>query len=594
MADREQTQTTENKIEGKSENRENIKESKTARTAKSGKISFHRSIRTRIAVLISIAILLSAGTLIILSVYLFGDEIDRTADALLTTTCKAETGELNSRFIQIENSMNTIRAYASIGNIHTLTIHNAAYIQYNSKVEELFENVVSTNTDILTYYFRYNIEEFSSTAGFFKVDTEGDGHFISREPDDISLYDKDDVEHVGWYYAPIEAGTGVWMEPYWNANIEIMMISYVVPIYDHSGNLIAIAGIDMKLDAITDMVKDIKVYDTGYAFLTSASGSVIYHPDLETGEAFGATQEASIDIGSIINEGTGTDQSYEFTYRGELRRLAFYVFENGMRFAISVPVSEIQSGTDSTFRIMVILALLEVVIFALFTVVFVRCMMRPLFELTEAARKIEQGELETELPEETDDEVGILTRAIGAMVEKLRNQISGLTSMAYRDALTGVRNKAAYEMAASRLNNSGKRFAVIIFDVNDLKKVNDIYGHVKGDAYIQRACGLICRVFSHSPVFRYGGDEFVATLEGENVDDYDMYMSEFIVQMEKMTVQAREKWQRMSIAKGMAMYDPDVDEYVENPSEMLFKKADALMYEDKKKMKSMRPADYWD
>lgn len=93
--------------------------------------------------------------------------------------------------------------------------------------------------------------------------------------------------------------------------------------------------------------------------------------------------------------------------------------------------------------------------------------------------------------------------------------------MATVDSLTGIKNKHAYAQWEEKINariQSGDQepFAVVVCDVNNLKAVNDLYGHKEGDAYIKRACARICGVFSHSPVFRIGGDEFVAILSGED------------------------------------------------------------------------------
>ena len=62
-------------------------------------------------------------------------------------------------------------------------------------------------------------------------------------------------------------------------------------------------------------------------------------------------------------------------------------------------------------------------------------------------------------------------------------------------------------------------FALVILDVNDLKKVNDIQGHKAGDQYIRNACKLICGNFKRSPVFRIGGDEYAVVVDG---DDYQI------------------------------------------------------------------------
>ena len=96
--------------------------------------------------------------------------------------------------------------------------------------------------------------------------------------------------------------------------------------------------------------------------------------------------------------------------------------------------------------------------------------------------------------------------------------------MASRDPLTGVKNKLAYAEAEAKINTEitdgiCDPFAIAICDINGLKEINDSLGHTAGDQYIRDACGIICRIFSHSPVFRIGGDEFCVILRG---GDYEV------------------------------------------------------------------------
>ena len=95
-----------------------------------------------------------------------------------------------------------------------------------------------------------------------------------------------------------------------------------------------------------------------------------------------------------------------------------------------------------------------------------------------------------------------------------------------RDPLTNVNNRIAYENKIKNIqaeinNNIYQHFAIAMFDVNNLKLVNDNNGHDAGDEYLNRACHLICNIFKHSPVFRIGGDEFVAILTGDDYDNYE-------------------------------------------------------------------------
>ena len=90
-----------------------------------------------------------------------------------------------------------------------------------------------------------------------------------------------------------------------------------------------------------------------------------------------------------------------------------------------------------------------------------------------------------------------------------------LMEMTETDALTRVKNRTAYELAVAKYDHKIKNSTIdelglAVFDINNLKMINDNLGHELGDEYIKNCCKLICTVFKHSPVFRIGGDEFVA------------------------------------------------------------------------------------
>ena len=92
------------------------------------------------------------------------------------------------------------------------------------------------------------------------------------------------------------------------------------------------------------------------------------------------------------------------------------------------------------------------------------------------------------------------------------------------DALTGVKNKHAYVEKTGAIDQqiaegTQPPFALVVFDVNDLKKINDTAGHQAGDQCLRNACSIICDIFKHSPVFRIGGDEFSAILSGQDFEN---------------------------------------------------------------------------
>lgn len=155
--------------------------------------------------------------------------------------------------------------------------------------------------------------------------------------------------------------------------------------------------------------------------------------------------------------------------------------------------------------------------------------------------------------------------------------------LARRDELTGTRNKTAYfelEESVQKSIESGMEepfFAIAIFDINDLKKVNDEEGHKAGDDYIKSAAKLICDTFDHSPVFRIGGDEFVIFMQGDDYNDRDDLMLRFHEQILENILNGHGP----IIASGMAEFIAGSDKSVS----AVFERADDNMYNDKRDLK---------
>ena len=166
-----------------------------------------------------------------------------------------------------------------------------------------------------------------------------------------------------------------------------------------------------------------------------------------------------------------------------------------------------------------------------------------------------------------------------------REQVDIESAFARKDALTGIRNRNAYEEELKRLTwqlHEGKtKFGFAVVDVNFLKRINDTYGHECGNITLKECCNLVCQVFKHSPVFRIGGDEFVVILENEDYDNIKNLVAEFNAGLDK---EADMPWKQVSAAIGYALYNPDRDDCVEN----VFRRADKAMYKRKREMKALR------
>ncbi|HBZ53152.1 MAG TPA: hypothetical protein DEO82_05205 [Eubacterium sp.] len=175
------------------------------------------------------------------------------------------------------------------------------------------------------------------------------------------------------------------------------------------------------------------------------------------------------------------------------------------------------------------------------------------------------------------------TFVIQDMEIQRRFELDVATHLAYTDSLTGVNNTHAYaekeKLVDSRIaRQASYEFGVVVFDLNDLKKINDTNGHEAGDEYIKKACRYICEIFKNSPVFRVGGDEFVAVLEGEDYRNRDELLEVFETQIEE-NLHCKD----FVIASGLAVFRPGDDDCYR----VVFERADQKMYDRKVSLKSM-------
>lgn len=163
-----------------------------------------------------------------------------------------------------------------------------------------------------------------------------------------------------------------------------------------------------------------------------------------------------------------------------------------------------------------------------------------------------------------------------------------LLQMTETDALTHVKNRNAFEnrqgdLQARMQKEVKPEFALAVFDINNLKNVNDSLGHEAGDDYIINCCRMICKTFKKSAVYRIGGDEFVVVMENDDYVYREELLQDMRDEMELMKDKELPIFEQISIASGLAVYNPAVDFNISD----VFSRADAAMYDNKTEMKGL-------
>ena len=535
------------------------------------------SLRSKITMLTVCVTLFAVAVTTLLGVlFIQNSEHDRS-DQLLLLLCETGERNLDYYFNSVERSVKKVAAYVEkdMDGLET-----EKFQAHTERVQQFFEETANKTNGVLTFYYRIDPEVSKTVKGFWYTNLDGKD-FTEHAVTDITLYDTADTSRLVWFTVPKYEGKAIWLPPYVTDNLDVKVISYNMPIY-WRGQFIGVIGIEIDHTTMAEQVDSIRLYNNGYAFLTDADGSLIFHPRIDLAQLSEAERPAT-------PEGLSDQSTFvHYTFDGVPKEAAWLKLSNGMRLYVSVPEEETEGDWKALVR-NVLLASAAVAAFCILMAwMFSNRITRPLKQLTAAAKMAYEGNYDFNLEYDGKDEVGTLTRTFKHMAEHMKAHISDLNKRVYVDALTSVRNKGAFsnyiEEMQKQVDASPElmEFAVGVFDCDDLKTVNDTYGHDKGDLYLKTASRLICKVFQHSPVFRIGGDEFSVILRNEDFKNRDELMKKFDEEADRINGEAVNLWEQVHVAMGIAVYDPTSDHSVIDT----VRRADKVMYADKRGRKN--------
>ena len=496
------------------------------------------------------------------------------AEQMLRLLCEAGERNLDDLFENLEQNVKIVSSYVESD---LDGVSDEALQAHIDRVSDVFKRILVKTNGIVTYYYRIDPAVSSSVKGFWFVNLDGEG-FAPHEVTDITQYDTEDTSQLVWFTVPKATGEPVWLKPYITDNLEVRVISYNVPVY-FGEQFVGVIGIELDYSAMAAQVNNITLYENGYAFITDVDGVIVYHPHMNIPEL--ETREKAPD--GIVS----SDSIVRYNYKGT-EKLAFRLpLINGDLLTVSAPLSEVNASWHKWIAVIIITFLALLFVFIAFIMKYSERITKPLQKLTEAAEQIDEGNYDCTLDYDGKDEIGALTNTFRRVTENLKKYISRLNDLAYADALTSLHNRGAFDLMARDMQmkidqpEGPLAFAVCMFDCNSLKQINDEYGHDKGDIYLKETARIICDVFEHSPVFRIGGDEFVAVLQDRDYENREALLRLFDEKCSEKRETETDPWKKVDVSRGLADYDPQEDKLIDD----VVRHADRAMYENKRSMK---------
>lgn len=376
-------------------------------------------ITKKISLMVAVCTVVSSAAVGILSLTHSNIFMTEKSSEILISECDNVSSEINACLSRVEQSVNTVSdiALADLDDFSKFQTDTAYVTEFTGKMEQVLMNASSNTEGAVCAYLRYNPDFTEPTSGLFLTRNSTAEAFQSVTPTDFSVYDKSDVEHVGWYYTPVNNGSAIWMSPYYNANVGIYMISYVVPLF-RDGKNVGVVGMDIDFTMIENAAENSDTYSTYLPIIVDSGNNVMYCRELEFGSALADAGDTS----ALISQLDGDSTSMITARIGSVnRRAVFKPLENGMKLIVSADGMEIFSENNQLIvRILITMITVSVLSVAAALIVTLK-MSRPLQLLNDAAKRIAAGELDVSVDCTSKDDIGELANSFSMTAAQLRN-----------------------------------------------------------------------------------------------------------------------------------------------------------------------------
>lgn len=391
-----------------------------------------RSVKTKIFLAILICCTLIALVIGGIGIFNITNMAKNNAGEKLTLLGENKAREFDNILTSIEESVDTLTSIVvdELDDVERFKTDPEYLEEYQERIETVALQFGRNTFGAMTFYIRFNPLFTPPTSGVFYTKTDAKADFDKLIPTDFSQYDPSDDEHVGWYYIPVNRGEPTWLDPYLNANINVHMVSYVVPMFK-DGESIGIVGMDINFDEITEIVTRTEVFDTGYAFLLNDEYEILLHPSLS--EEGGENGELQVLLETMMAN-QDANEPFSFNYEGNKHSVSQQYLSNDWIIALSVPENEIFAQSNRLMLVLGIFTLLGIILAGIVAIYMGNLIASPLVKITGLIDKAAQLDLTEDEGYEKltsyKDEIGQLANAFLIMKKEFINLIEQILGSA--------------------------------------------------------------------------------------------------------------------------------------------------------------------
>lgn len=338
-----------------------------------------------------------------------------------------------------------------------------------------------------------------------------------------------------WYQlAMTHPGRLVWTEPYYDYTTGNLLISMAKTLTDPKGKTLGVFAVDAQLQPLSALLN--RPGEDGYQSIINASGRQLAHPDPQ--QLFkmmphpGWLRRFADDRGLFLDESNRQFVSYS------------HLPEQGWVLMSIKPAASLNQTVARASLNVQLMVVLASVFYLVLAIVWTRYFKSMLNEIARMIRYSRDDPSATQLGDIRE------LKHIYAELAATSQDLHEVRQLANLDKLTGLYNRRFFDDQLAELLDEREPFFLAMFDLDDFKAVNDTFGHHTGDMVLKRVATLAMEQLGERGwVCRYGGEELVALLTGEDQGMIFALLDEFREQI--ATLVWREPGLRVTLSCGL-------------------------------------------
>jgi len=379
--------------------------------------------------------------------------LDNYVEDLTLATASSTVRKIETIFNAVATSADSLSSIVSSPDITNKQIHQTikAFINTNSSIFGMTvalepHTLIGSLGDYSHYYYRNeNKLAFSDLA--------------------VNNYN---YQTRPWYSEAKQVNAPVWSEPYFDeGGGNVQMITYSTPIYlPDSKTFAGIATADIKLRWLDEIIKEMKIGDSGYGLILSRDDAVVAHSEKPTNLIKITKDEVDPDKWRhyIDSKTKSSDVHFisscpEWSDEGDCRFSIKSLSNSGWKVVIVLPEKELTARINALTTKISIIAVLGLVILFIAVVFITRYLTKPLGKLASSTKDIGAGHLDTEIPEPVRaDEIGALTNDFSSMRTALKAYITEIRETTAKQQKLESEIQIAKDIQMSMIPGSGNAF----------------------------------------------------------------------------------------------------------------------------------------